>query len=73
MLEQPDQVLPMLAAETRVEIDMLKKFFPVHYVIAPTIKAVEIQSVIDFLAKEGMIPQSFSHTEINSRYMPVKD
>jgi NitT/TauT family transport system substrate-binding protein len=73
VLEHPDEALTMLAAETRMDTDLLKKFFPQHYVIAPTIRAVEIQSVIDFLAKEKIIAQGFSHKEINSPYMPVKD
>jgi NitT/TauT family transport system substrate-binding protein len=60
----PDPVLPVLSKETKIAPDMLKKIFPIHYVISSQLRAGELQSMIDFLAKQKQIDKSFSYKDM---------
>jgi NitT/TauT family transport system substrate-binding protein len=69
--KDPDSVLPILAKETRIAPDLLRKIFPIHYVISTRIKPDEIQSLIDFLARQKQIDKSFSYRDIVDPTMPM--
>jgi NitT/TauT family transport system substrate-binding protein len=71
VLDHPQEVLPILAKETRIDQAVLSQFFPQHYVISTTVRPEEIQSVIDFMAKQKQIEKSFDYREIVSEYAPV--
>jgi NitT/TauT family transport system substrate-binding protein len=71
--KNPDEVLPVLAKETKIDPELLKKIFPIHYVITTQIRPEEIQSVIDFMAREKQIDKSFSYRDIISPTMPIAD
>ncbi len=69
----PDQVLPVLQKETKIDPDLLKKIFPIHYVISSKIRAVELQSVIDFLVKQKQIDKSFSYRDMVYSGLQIAD
>lgn len=71
VLDHPQEVLPILAKETRIDQAVLSQFFPQHYVISTTVRPEEIQGVIDFMAKQKQIDKSFDYHEIVSEYAPV--
>jgi ABC-type nitrate/sulfonate/bicarbonate transport system substrate-binding protein len=71
VLDHPQEVLPILAKETRIDQAVLSQFFPRHYVISTTVRPEEIQGVIDFMAKQKQIDKSFDYHDIVSEYAPV--
>jgi NitT/TauT family transport system substrate-binding protein len=70
---KPDEVLPVLSKETKIAPDMMKKIFPIHYVISSTLRAGELQSMIDFLAKQKQIDKSFSYKDMVYSALPIAD
>ena len=71
VLEHPQEVLPILAKETRIDQALLSQFFPQHYVIATAVRPEEIQSVINFMARQKQIDHGFDFHEIVSKYTPI--
>ncbi len=67
----PDPVLPVLAKETHIDPELLKRIYPLHYVISSTIKANEIQSMIDFLVRQKQIDKGFSYKDIVYTGLPI--
>ena len=63
VLDHPQDVLPILAKETRIDQAVLSQFFPRHYVISTTVRPEEIQGVIDFMARQKQIDKGFSAFE----------
>jgi NitT/TauT family transport system substrate-binding protein len=71
-LDHPDEALPLVAKETKLDPALAAKLFPVHYVAATEVTGAEIQRAIDFLAREKFIDASFSYRDIVSSYVPVQ-
>jgi NitT/TauT family transport system substrate-binding protein len=69
----PDPVLPVLAKETKIDPELLKKIFPIHYVITTKIRAVELQSMIDFLVRQKQIDKSFSYKDMVYPGLPIAE
>jgi NitT/TauT family transport system substrate-binding protein len=67
----PADVLPILAEESKIDLNTLKLFFPKHYVIDTTIKASEIQPVIDFLIREKQITKPMTIADAVARTFPL--
>ncbi|HEY1502730.1 MAG TPA: ABC transporter substrate-binding protein [Stellaceae bacterium] len=69
----PDPVLPVLSKETKIAPDLLAKMFPVHYVISSKLRAGELQSMIDFLAKQKQIDKGFSYKDMVYSDLPIEN
>lgn len=69
--QNPDSVIPILVKETRIPIDLLRKMFPIHYVITTRIRPEEIQSVFDFLARHKHVARVYNYKEIVADYFPL--
>lgn len=72
IIDKPDEALPIIAKETKLDPALAAKFFPSRYVAATSVPVLEIQTVIDFLVREKYLDKPFSYTEVVSKYMPLK-
>jgi NitT/TauT family transport system substrate-binding protein len=71
--KDPESVLPVLAKETHIDPALLRKIFPLHYVISTSIRGEEIQSMIDFLVRQKQLDQGFSYRDIVYSGMPITE
>jgi ABC-type nitrate/sulfonate/bicarbonate transport system substrate-binding protein len=71
ILEKPEEALPIIAKETRLDPALAGKFFPERYVAATSVPASEIQNVIDFLVREKFLEKAFPYQEVVSKYLPL--
>ena len=71
IIDNPKEALPILAQMTRVDPKLAAKFFPSRFVADTKIRASELQSAIDFSARERFIEKSFEYTKIISTYAPI--
>jgi ABC-type nitrate/sulfonate/bicarbonate transport system substrate-binding protein len=71
-LEHPDQALPLVAKQTKLDPALAAKLFPVHFVAATEVQGEEIQRAIDFLAREKFIDRGFPYRDIVSSYCPLR-
>jgi NitT/TauT family transport system substrate-binding protein len=72
VLDHPNEALPLVVKETKLDPSLAAKLFPVHYVAATEVTGPELQIPIDFMAREKFIPASFSYRDLISSYLPVK-
>jgi NitT/TauT family transport system substrate-binding protein len=71
-LDHPDEALPMVVKQTKLDRTLVAKFFPAHWVAATEISGSEIQRVIDFLVREKFIDRTFSYRDIVSSHVPLR-
>lgn len=71
ILDRPNEALPILVKMTKVEPALASKLFPKRFVADTTVKPAELQSAIDFSAKEKFINEIFDYKQIVSIYAPV--
>jgi NitT/TauT family transport system substrate-binding protein len=69
--EHPDQALPLIAQEGKLDTAVVAEYFPREYFIWNTVEPEELQRTIDFLAKEKFIDKAFSYKEIVSNYVKI--
>jgi NitT/TauT family transport system substrate-binding protein len=71
IVDKPDETLPILVKMTRVEPELASKLFPKRYVTHTIVKPEELQSAINFSAREKFIDEPFDFKRIVSSYAPV--
>jgi NitT/TauT family transport system substrate-binding protein len=71
IIDQPNDALPIIAKETRLDPELAAKFFPSRYVAATKVPISEIQNVVEFLLREKFIEAGLDANAIVSPYFPL--